>query len=253
MISTGANPNYQRFAFMLKDYVDKGLLGKPYCMEAEYIHWNLPQSQEHKHLNENGDWRKLLIPIRYYTHSLGPLLTVLEEDLRRVSCFGTGQHAISEEYSENDRQDDMSCAQFQTESGVVVRFMRNGRCRADIGLHNYRVFGTEGYMERIDRMGKPVIRYNSEKGNDKLEEISGEFTPPAYAGNPDAKGHGGIDYAVEDRFFRALRDGLPAPISLREGLAMTIPGIYAEESLKRGGEILTIRYPWDEEWSSVIK
>ncbi len=44
--------------------------------------------------------------------------------------------------------------------GVIVRFLKNGRCRAKIGHHNYRVFGTEGYMERIDRFEKPVIRYN---------------------------------------------------------------------------------------------
>ena len=56
-----------------------------------------------------------------------------------------------------------------------------------------------------------------------------------------------------DRFFRAVREGLPAPISLREGLAMTIPGIYAEQSLKQGGEILTIYYPWDKQWTSEIK
>ena len=255
IISVGANPNEQKFSVLLNEFYQSGKLGKPYCLEAEYIHWNHPYRNRETvvALTENGDWRKLLSPIRYCTHSLGPLLSVLDEDLRRVSCFGTGQHAAAEEYGKGDKKDDMSCAQFQTESGVIVRLMRNGRCRADIGHHNYRVFGTEGYMERIDRMGKPVIRYNSEKANNKMEEISGEFMPPAYAENPDAVGHGGMDYAMEDRFFRAVHEGLPAPISLREGLAMTIPGIYAEQSLKRGGEILTIYYPWDKEWLSDIK
>ena len=252
IISVGANPNEQKFTVLLNEFYQSGKLGRPYCLEAEYIHWEHPERNREtvKALNENGDWRKLLSPVRYCTHSLGPLLTVLKEDLRRVSCFGTGQHAAQEEYCENDKRDDMTCAQFQTESGVVVRFMRNGRCRAGIGHHNYRVFGTEGYMERVDRLGKPVIRYNSEKANCKLEEISGEFMPPAYADNPDAVGHGGLDYALEDKFFRAVQEGLPAPISLREGLAMTIPGIYAEQSLQRGGEIVTIHYPWDEEWST---
>ena len=142
----------------------------------------------------------------------------------------------------------MSCAQFQTESGVVVRLLRNARCRANIGHHNYRVFGTEGYMERIERSGKPVIRFNSQKDDPELKEIGGEFMPPAYADNPDAIGHGGMDYALLDKFFKALLNNEPAPISLKEGLAMTLPGIYAEESSKRGGEIVTIYYPWDKEW-----
>lgn len=254
IISTGANPNEQKFTVLLKDFYQKGLLGKPYYMEAEYIHWSLPKSNESVHLNENGDWRRLLIPVRYCTHSLGPLLSILDEELRTVSCMGTGEHA--DDYPENRliKKDDMSCAQFQTESGVVVRFLKNARCRAKIGHHNYRVFGTEGYMERIDRFDKPVIRYNSMKELDtELKEISGEYMPPAYAGNPKATGHGGMDYALLDHFFDALLKGEPAPISLKEGLCMTLPGIYAEESAKRGGELVRMVYPWDKDWSTVIK
>lgn len=247
VICTGANPNYQKFAILLKDFYNKGLLGKPYCMEAEYIHWDLPKSDERIHLNENGDWRKLLSPIRYCTHSLGPLLAVVDEELKTVSCFGTGTHADKSEYTDSF-VDDMMCAQFQTQSGVVIRLMRNKRCRAKIGHHNYRVFGTEGYMERIDRFDKPVIRYNFTKEDDnQLKEISGEFMPPAYKDNPKATGHDGIDYAMLDNFFMAIREGKGEPVTLKEGLAMTIPGIYAEESAKRGGEVLTIKYPWDDE------
>ena len=256
VIYTGANPNFAKFTYLLKDFYNKGLLGKPYCMEAEYIHWWLPSSEASVHLNENGDWRRLLIPIRYCTHSLGPLLSILSEELRQVSCFGTGRHADESEYSavalnSGKPVDDMMCANFKTPSGVVVRLMRNKRCRADIGHHNYRVFGTEGYMERIDRFNKPVIRYNSMKELDtKLKEIGGEWMPPAYANNPKASGHGGMDYAMIDNFFKALTDGSGDSVTLKEGLAMTIPGIYAEESARRGGELLTIRYPWDEDWTT---
>lgn len=253
IISTGANANEQRFAVLLQDFYNNGLLGNPYCMEAEYIHWSLPGSEENIHLNENGDWRKLLIPIRYCTHSLGPLLTILDEPLREVSCFGTGTHADEKEYLKRGKKDDMMCAQFRTESGVVVRFMRNGRCRAKIGHHNFRVFGTEGYMERIDRFSKPVIRYNSMKELDKeLKEVNGEFVPPAYENNEKAVGHGGLDYALWEHFFEGLNEG-KAAITLKEGLEMTIPGIYAEESAKRGGQVIRIRYPWDDDWTTEIK
>ncbi len=253
IISTGSNPNEQKFVVMLKDFYQKGLLGKPYYMEAEYIHWSLPGSESSVHLNENGDWRRLLIPIRYCTHSLGPLLTIVPEELRKVSCFGTGMHADSG-YKPGFKKDDMMSAQFQTDSGIVVKIMRNGRCRADIDHHNYRVFGTEGYMELMGRFWKPVIRYNSMKELDTgLKEISGELMPPAYANNPKAVGHGGVDYALLDHFFQALQKGEPAPISLREGLCMTLPGIYAEESAKRGGEVLRMRYPWDPDWTTEIK
>ncbi|MBR5527700.1 MAG: Gfo/Idh/MocA family oxidoreductase [Clostridia bacterium] len=253
VIYTGANPNYQKFTVLLKEFYKKGLLGKPYCMEAEYIHWSLPSTAENIHLNENGDWRKLLTPIRYCTHSLGPLLTVVEEELRYVTCFGTGQHAPENEYV-NHAKDDMMCAQFRTESGIVIRLMRNGRCRANIGHHNYRVFGTEGYMERIDRLSKPVIRYNSAKELDsEMKEIGGEFMPPAYANNPKASGHGGMDYAMLDHFFMAIDAGKGEPVTLKEGLKMTIPGIYAEKSAKLGGKVLTMHYPWEDGWTTEIE
>ena len=38
IISIGANPNEQRFSVLLQEFYKKGLLGEPYCMEAEYIH-----------------------------------------------------------------------------------------------------------------------------------------------------------------------------------------------------------------------
>ncbi len=251
MITVGANPNEQKFTVMLREFHSKGLLGKPYCMEAEYIHWSMPNSKERVHLYENGDWRLLLAPIRYCTHSLGPLLTILDEELRYVSCFGTGMHADEPVHV---KKDDMMCANFRTESGVVVRLMRNGRCRAHCGNHNYRVFGTEGYMERMERFDKPVIRYNSMREMDtSLHEISGEYMPPEFAGLEIAKtGHGGLDYALFAHALNALRNGLPAPISLKEGLAMTLPGIYAEESAKRDGAVLRMRYPWDPDWTTEL-
>ena len=251
MFMTGANPNEARYTVVLRDLYERGFLGEPYYMEAEYIHWSMPGSVTSKALNENGNWRRLLCPIRYCTHSLGPLLTILKEDLRYVSCFGTGAHGPDEDYV--IKKDDMSCAQFRTESGVVVRLLRNGRCRAKIGAHSYRVFCTEGYFERIDGKGSvpATIRYNSTRycPADALVEQPGPVMPFEYAGDPQALkgGHGGMDYALFDHFFKALEKGLPSPISLKEGLRMTLPGIYAEMSSKRDGEVIRIRYPWDND------
>ena len=247
MISVGANPNEQKFCVLLQEFYHKGLLGKPYYLEAEYIHWSI--GAESKHLVENGDWRRLLSPIRYCTHSLGPLLTVVENELRTVSAFGTGPQ------TPQSAKDDMVAAQFQTDDGVIVRLLRNGRCRAECGRHNYRVFGTEGYMEKIERMENAHIRYNSMRELDtKLHEISGEKMPPAYKDNPKAiaAGHGGMDFAMLDHFFKAVINDLPAPISLKQGLAMTLPGIYAEESVKRGGQVMRMKYPWDEDWTGTF-
>ena len=233
-----------------------GRLGNPYYMEAEYIHWYYDTDVELRALIENGNWRKLLTPVRYCTHSLGPLLTVLDEDIKRATCFQTGEHGPREEYDPDSPKPDMSCAVFQTPSGVTIRFLRNSRCRADVQGHSYRVFGSEGYIEREVRSGKEVIRFNSELDfNKKLQEVSGEFMPPEYAGDKrvENSSHGGMDWALIDKFIKSLTENAPVPVTLREGLAMTIPGIYAERSAKAGGVPVDVYYPWDPEWEEVIR
>ena len=78
--------------------------------------------------------------------------------------------------------------------------------------------------------------------------------PTAYAKNERAikAGHGGMDFAMVDCFLNALLNGEEAPVSLKAGLEMTLPGIYAEESAKRGGEVMRMYYPWDKEWTTKL-
>ena len=250
-LMTGANPNEWGFINTLVDLYKKGLLGEPYYMEAEYIHSTREKPSENP-LLVHSPWRKTLPPIRYCTHSLGPLLRIMKEVLRYAICVGTGVHVYPEA-----QKDDMQAALFQTESGVTIRLLRNGACRAFIGHHSYRVFGTKGYFERIDSRGKTpdVVRFRSDElyGADGLTELPVGMMPNEYAGNPAASGHGGADYALLDHMFNAmLNDDKEFPITLRDGLCMTLPGIYAAESAKLGGQKLTIHYPWEKEFAADI-
>ena len=251
-LMTGANPNEWGFVNAMVDLYEKGLLGEPYYMEAEYIHASFSQIMRHN-LTAHSPWRKTLPPIRYCTHSLGPLLRILpKEDLRYAICLGTGSHG-----DPKGEKDDMQTALFQTPSGVTIRLLRNGRCRARIGHHSYRVFGTEGYFERIDSRGKTpaVCRFNSMKtyGMNHLTELPVDAGILEYEDNKKAGGHGGADYALFDHMFKAYLEKKEFPISLREGLRMTLPGIYAAESAKLGGEKLTMHYPWEEKFEADIR
>ena len=251
-LMTGANANVTGYINTLVDLYKKGLLGEPYYMEAEYIHASRTPAAINP-LIVHSPWRKTLAPIRYCTHSLGPLLRIMKEVLRYAICVGTGKHIDPEA-----QKDDMQAALFQTESGVTIRLLRNGACRAFIGHHSYRVFGTKGYFERIDSRGKnpQTVRFRSDGlyGADTLTELPVGMMPNEYADNPKAAGHGGADYALLDHLFQAMLSGAPEfPITLREGLCMTLPGIYAAESAKRGGEKLTIHYPWEPEFAADIE
>ena len=250
-LMTGANPNEWGFVNAMVDLYNKGLLGEPYYMEAEYIHSTRNPGPANP-LIVHSPWRKKLQPIRYCTHSLGPLLRITKEPLRYVICIGTGVHINPDAV-----KDDMQTALFQTESGVTIRLLRNGACRAFIGLHSYRVFGTKGYFERIDSRGNtpPAVRFRSDElyGADTITELPHLLMPNEYIENPNAGGHGGADYALFDHMFKAMTAGEDMPITLRDGLIMTLPGIYAVNSLKQGGAKVTIHYPWEPEFDADIK
>ncbi len=250
-LMTGANPNEWGFINTLVDLYKKGLLGEPYYMEAEYIHASKAKPEVNP-LLVYSPWRRTLPPIRYCTHSLGPLLRIMKEVLRYAICVGTGVHI-----NPDAQKDDMQAALFQTESGVTIRLLRNGACRAFIGHHSYRVFGTKGYFERIDGRGDApqVVRFRSDElyGADRFVELPVGMMPNEYIDNSKAAGHGGADYALFDHLFQAMLNGdKEFPISLRDGLCMTLPGIYAAKSAQLGGQKLTIHYPWEPEFAADI-
>ena len=98
-----------------------------------------------------------------------------------------------------------------------------------------------------------MLRYNDWEIPEGKEEIN--FYEPSWNDLEEDKimqsGHGGADYALIDHMFTAYLNGdKEYPISLREGLRMTLPGIFAEESSKRKGERLRMTYPWDADWTA---
>ena len=201
--------------------------------------------------------RKTFPPIRYCTHSLGPLLRILKDDLREVVCFGTGMHTTAEYRNDPEyNMDDIQAALFRTDGNAVVRLLRNGEKTAmRLGHHSYRVFGTNGYFERIDSRGETPakVRFQSKElygCAEKLMEVPINEQANEFINAKGASGHGGADYALFYRMFDAFRKGAPDfPTTLRDGLRMTIPGIYAHRSSELVGQKLRIRYPWDADWT----
>ena len=146
----------------------------------------------------------------------------------------------------------MMTAHFTTPKNVVVRFTASFINEAKCGLHSYRVFGTEGYFERLSDRGHYPARsmFNSKKlyGAGKLTELPIDMQRPEFADASKGAGHGGADYVLFHDFFSALRSGdMSKVITLRDGIRMSLPGLFAAESADKGGEIVEIKYPWDNE------
>ncbi len=245
----GANPNMAGWIETALDLKKRGLLGDPYYIEAEYIH-------DCREYWEITPWRKPdaknpRFPIKYCTHSLGPVLRLIDEDLEWVSCFDTGSHI-----NKAEGQHDAMTALLRTKGNVVVRlltsFINNvpGGCQ-----HNYRFFTTKGAFERTPPLPTFQSSAHAEQGRTLFysTELYGyknwiELPIDAYSRPENAhkkeSGHGGVDYALLDAFIAAVRAGGPSPINLREGLRMTLPGIYAAASAVAGGQLLHMEYPW---------
>ncbi|MBO5760945.1 MAG: Gfo/Idh/MocA family oxidoreductase [Lentisphaeria bacterium] len=250
-LMTGATTMGWGFCLSLQDLYHQGLLGKPYALEAEYIH-------DCRGLWEETPWRKpttkfASVPCSYSTHSLGPMLAVLEEDLTEVVCISSGSHV-----TEFPHANDYTCALFRTPSKVTVRMTCSFINNCKSGLHSFRVFGTEGCFEHLSHRGeKQPMRttFSSNKlvGADAPVELPVGFSPFSDAVKRQYKykgtfGHGGADSYLWLRFIEALQRGDEVmPISLRDGLRMTLPGIYAVESVIRDGEKVAIHYPWQKE------
>ena len=256
MFMTGATTMGWGFILKMQQLFRSGVMGSPISLEAEYIH-------DCRSLWEKTPWRRpsrndRFVPIRYCTHSLGPLLSIMDEDLKSVYCVSTGSKITDNEYA-----DDYMTAIFQTPSGVALRLSCSFINNVGIGHHSYRVFSTGGYFEHLSARedGSPKTRYNTinDENAKKLTPLAVDFSPysdeSAKKFKPKgeaASGHGGADGYLMQLFVDALLHDKPSPISLRDGLRMTIPGIYAAESASRGKR-LTIRYPWEQGFSRDVK
>ena len=258
MFMSGSTTCGWGFILELQNLYKKGLIGEPVAMEAEYIH-------DCRYLWEETPWRRPQVkwgsmPIRYCTHSLGPLLSILKEDLRTVYCVSTGSKVTDNEFA-----NDYNSAFFQTDSGVVVRMTASFINNCVGGHHSYHVYGTKGYFEHIPSKGEghPARTVFSSTVSDetkKMTELPVDFSPytsefgKRFESKAANTGHGGADVFLMQWFMEALRSGAKeAPITLRDGLRMTIPGIYAAESVIQGGKTLKIRYPWDDDFEEDAK
>jgi hypothetical protein len=181
----------------------------------------------------------------------------MEEDLRTVSCVDTGSHVTG--FPECH---DLMTAHFTTESNVVVRLTRSSINNSKTGHHSFKVHGTEGYFEHLSSRGgqgaKTMFNSNKLYGAQDITEISVGFTPVETMKrakfNPHAAfGHGGADSHLWYMFVEALKRGDKiAPVTFREGLRMTLPGIFAAKSAELGGAVVNISYPWDSDFKAEI-
>ncbi|MBO4633220.1 MAG: Gfo/Idh/MocA family oxidoreductase [Lentisphaeria bacterium] len=246
----GSNPNYRAKTQLILKLRDMGLLGRIAYIETEYVHGTGDPVQKES-------WRNAYESCRYCTHSLGPVLALTGEDFTAVSCMSTYDRL------NNGRAHNAMASLLHTKDNLVVRFLAAFGVPTYGPQHTTRIFAEKAhvllYNQKARIWFKGLNEYSA--GNDWLEiplTPEGSSRP---AGLPilDEEifraahyGHNGSDNLMLRDFAEAILNGKPSPLGIREGLAMTLPGIYAAQSARLDGQRVSIHYPWEKEFSADI-
>jgi len=232
------NMNYMAYLQTYQDLVYEGSIGTPIYAEADYVHdcRNLMHDR-FDGLTEGSatgpTWRASMPPIYYCTHSLGPLLEILDTRCTSACGLHTGSN-IGAEWGSID----MEVGIFQTESGAVIKVLTGFCVAREPSMHFFVIYGTEGYLES-PRGGVPGgHRLYSER----IPNLQAPLEMPLTASHPKAPpqatagGHATSEYFLVNDFVRCVLDDTEPVIDVYRGLDYSAPGLCAHLSAERGGE-----------------
>ncbi len=221
-------------------FIDEGKLGEIFYAEAEYVH-------DCRALMRNPDgsptWRAGGSPIRYCTHSLGPLLHWMQDRCVSVVGFDTGCH-LERDFGTVD----MEVALFKMASGAVCKVLCGFSVASEPGRHNYTLYGSGGMLDSGRAADAPDRGYLAAEPATRGPATN--VVPPLERPAPEAArlgGHGDAEWFMVDAWLTALTRGEPVPIDVHAALDMTLPGICAHTSAQQGGAPVAI--PNSRDWS----
>ncbi len=238
----GENCCFWAFINAWKHIYEKGLLGRAVFAESEYLHHQYydPKIGGHKPRNlslKDGKptWRARLNAITYLTHNLGPLLYILDDKVKSVSCFSPG-FKYTPEHITGDRD---QVAIFKTEKGSLIKiFIGFG---VNVGQdHNFTIYGEKGTLE-TDRNNDCFIAHTFARFAD-FPHTEGKVEIPVSLGYPDPDrprqpmgSHGGADAKIIEAFVDCILNDTKPPVDVDAGIHMSVAGKYAEQSAMEGG------------------
>ncbi|MCX5662904.1 MAG: Gfo/Idh/MocA family oxidoreductase [Planctomycetota bacterium] len=237
------NMNYFRPMRIVTEMVRRGLFGKTYYAEGEYLH-------ELRDLTERTPWRRKWAlgtnGVTYGTHSLGPILQWMPGDrVTSVCSVGAGQHHVDAAGKPYELED--CCVMLcRMQSGGLVK-IRMDFTSDRPSAHRFCLQGTDGCLESSAVLRDPDriwLRSRCEgRAWRTVEEFAEELLPESWKrAEADAKsaGHGGSDYMQLLDFVTAIRTNGPSPIGVHEAMDMTLPGLVSQKSILEAGRWLDV-------------
>ncbi len=230
---------------LVRELVRRGLFGRTYYAEGEYIH-------ELKQLNEITRWRRRwqtgIDGNTYCTHSLGPILQWMPGDrVVSVCCAGSGHHhrdARGDLYE----QQDSTVTLCQMASGGLVKLRLDMLSDRPHAMTNYQLQGVDGAYESARAAGERDRIWLRSLSPDPhtwmdLESLANEYLPEMWTQASETAmraGHGGGDYFEIVDFADAILGRRPLDIDIDAAMDMTLPGLISQQSIAQGGAWLEV-------------
>jgi predicted dehydrogenase len=238
------NNCYLHYIRTWKRWIDAGRLGDIFYAEAEYVH----NIRELLWDDASGEtfWRLERPPIYYCSHSLGPLLMLMEDRVVQATGAHSGYGTVP---NRGPSCLNMEVALFKTQKGAVIKVLRS-QVALRPSIHFYSLYGTKGMVENGREGG-----WTGSRGRLYVEEEAGgshEFQDvDCPASDPDAPpeayggGHGTIEYDLVCDFIAVLNSGsIRPPIDVIKAMDMTVPGICAHEAAMTGTWVDVPLFDW---------
>ena len=230
---------YFHYVRQWRDLVGQGKLGPIFYAEAEYVH-----EIENLLINaETGEyyWRHERPPIWYCAHTLGPLLTLMDDRIIAASGSSAGFHKRPEQ-SDHLGFLDMEVGLFRTQKGAIIKIARSQVAPRYPHMVYYSLYGTKGYVEN-GRDGSNTNGYlwvegetpDDENGQRRAQVIECNVVDPDAPEEAKHGGHGTSEYYMIRDFLAAIESGAKPPIDVMRSMDFTVPGIIAHESAMSDG------------------
>ena len=271
----GETSHYNPAVVYARAMIDGGEFGRLFYAEGDYLH-DMDLGFYDAYKFSGGDtWKATASypPMLYPTHSIGGILGAWNTHATSVSAIGVvddrGDGVFDRAVSLFDNDFSNMTGLFEAAGGGSFRvneFRRVGH-PSFIRESRFRWFGTEATFEQMtttasrqDKFGVTDVskaiepRKPTEGELAGLENVSPTLRdaflsgmapvhdpsplPQEFAGAPN--GHEGAHHFLADDFVTAVNGGTLPPVNAWQAARYTLPGVYALESARRGGERLTI-------------
>ena len=227
------NCNYFPVVKTIKKLVRDRRLGDIFYMESEYLH-NIGELKTDK--NGNPTWRAAYHPFLYLTHSTGPIISILDEELIEVTAM---QSRIATDINKRFGVPDAVVGLFRTKRNIIIKITNSFSMYRPYQL-TYSIYGSKGtYESARAKWDKDKAFFEDISNQNDMIPMETAFSSeyglplkhlPALAASG---GHGTSEFFMIDDFVQSITKNTKPPIDIYTAVNYTIPGICAFESITK--------------------